>query len=171
MSTTQRTPFTPRIVTLGSGALARATGIRSTDLGYELVELIAGSSPVAYRVTRPALSAPPVEGFDLATAESWPTDEEIVTAIENPPAPAIHVPAEVPMWALRAVMDLNGLTASIDAILAQLPQPDKTIVLRVWEYGNYLRRQSPIIESLRVALGKTVEEVDGYFIQADGMNP
>lgn len=109
---------------------------------------------------------------DLASPEAIAV--EVASLLANPnPAPVVPapVPAEVPMWALRAILDLAGLTAQIDTILAQLPEPDKTIVLRVWEYGNYLRRDSPTIESLRQALGKTPAEVDGYFVAAAALNP
>ena len=81
------------------------------------------------------------------------------------------VPHEVPMWAIRAILDLEGLTPSINTILSQLPEPGKTIVLRVWEYGNYIRRDSPTIAALTVALNKTSAEVDSYFIRADELNP
>jgi hypothetical protein len=84
------------------------------------------------------------------------------------PAP---IPHEVPMWAIRAVLDLAGLTESVDASLAQLPEPAKTIAQRVWEYGNYIRRDSPTIAQLTVALDKTDAEVDDYFRRASTLNP
>lgn len=96
---------------------------------------------------------------------------DIADAIANPPAAPTPVPAEVPMWSIRAILDLAGLTPSIDAILAQLPEPDRTIVNRVWQYGNYIRRDSPTIASLGSALGKTEDEVDAYFIAAAALNP
>lgn len=105
-------------------------------------------------------------------AKGVPSPQAVEDDIANPPpAPPAPVPEQVPMWAIRAILDLEGLTPQINAILAQLPEPDRTIVARVWEYGNYIRRASPTIESLRVALGKTHEQVDGYFRAADGLNP
>jgi hypothetical protein len=105
-------------------------------------------------------------------ANTTPSIENVEADIANPaPAPAVPVPHEVPLWAIRAVLDLEGLTASINSILAQLPEPDRTVVNRVWEYGNYIRRDSPTISQLTVALGKTTEEVDGYFRQAAALNP
>ena len=75
------------------------------------------------------------------------------------------------MWAIRAILDLAGLTSSINSILSQLAEPQRTIVLRVWEYGNYIRRDSPTIASLTAALGKTDAEVDAYFREASALNP
>lgn len=105
-------------------------------------------------------------------ANGEPSAAAVEADIANPPpAPPAPIPHEVPMWAIRAVLDLAGLTAPINAILAQLPEPDRTVVNRVWEYGNYIRRDSPAIVSLTVALGKTAAEVDAYFVAAVALNP
>jgi len=96
---------------------------------------------------------------------------DIAEAIANPPIAATPVPQEVPMWSLRAILDLAGLTASIDAVLANHPEPDRTIITGVWQNGNYIRRNSPTIAGLAVALNKTEAEVNSYFIQAASLNP
>lgn len=104
-------------------------------------------------------------------ANAQPSPEAIETDIASPPAAPAPVPHEVPMWAIRAILDLAGLTSSINSILSQLAEPQRTIVLRVWEYGNYIRRDSPTIASLTAALGKTDAEVDAYFREASALNP
>ena len=81
------------------------------------------------------------------------------------------VPSSVPMWSLRAILDIAGLTPLIDAVLAQYDEPERTIILRAWEYGNYIRRDSPTIAGLAVALNKTQADIDVYFIAASNLNP
>ena len=118
---------------------------------------------------------PVPDGYEAMTREeflAWKSAE--IAAGWAPPAPAPEpepVPAEVPMWALRAVLDLEGLTPSINATLAQLPEPTKTIGSRVWEYGNYMRRDSPMLNQLAAGLGKTSAEVDAYFRTAATLAP
>jgi len=112
------------------------------------------------------------DGRCFYSGAAEPSQADAEDCVANPaPAPAVPVPHEVPLWAIRAVLDLEGLTASINSILAQLPEPGRTVVNRVWEYGNYIRRDSPTVSQLTVALGKTTEEVDGYFRQAAALNP
>ena len=89
----------------------------------------------------------------------------------NPRISTGSVPHEVPMWSIRAILDLAGLTPQINSILNDLAEPQRTIVLRAWEYGNYIRRDSPTIAALTLALNKTSAEVDAYFIEAYKLNP
>jgi len=113
-------------------------------------------------------------GATIYSGAAEPSREDAEDCVANPRTPAsapAPVPAEVPMWAIRAVLDLEGLTPSINVILAQIPEPQKTIVLRVWEYGNYIRRDSPTIAQLTAALGKTDAQVDDYFRLAATFNP
>jgi hypothetical protein len=113
-------------------------------------------------------------GATVYSGDEMPSQEDAEDCIASPrtpPAVPAPVPAEVPMWAIRAVLDLEGLTPAINAILAQIPEPQKTIVLRVWEYGNYIRRDSPTIAQLTAALGKTDAQVNDYFRLAATFNP
>ena len=131
---------------------------------YALVSITTGLVQTFLRPDLPNGYAPP-EGYRLVPDDQLPEGWQ-----REPDAPA-PVPHEVPMWAIRAILDLAGLTPQINAILGQLPEPQRTIVMRVWEYGNYIRRDSPTITALTVALNKTSAEVDAYFIQAAALNP
>jgi hypothetical protein len=151
----------PQIATLSNGNRVRITRADTSDVVYDLLGA-ATAEGEPETVIAPACGVPGGVFADLAA---------VVQRLNNPPAPAIPVPAEVPMWAIRAVLDLAGLTAQITAILQALPEPDRTVVNRVWEYGNFIRRASPVIGQLTAALEKTEAEVDAFFIQAAALNP
>lgn len=81
----------------------------------------------------------------------------------TPPAP---VPLSVPLWAARTILQQNNLLAP--ATSAVNASPD--IALKnVWEYGNFINRNSPAIQSLATALGLTSAQVDEMFIAANDL--
>ena len=81
------------------------------------------------------------------------------------PQPVIN-DEEIPTWRLRAVCELLGLKPQIDAAIAALPDPDKTIAYNAWEYGNTTSRLSPFVLGVQQALGFTNQQVDDIFEQA-----
>lgn len=87
-------------------------------------------------------------------------DEDIVD-----PQPIID-DEEIPTWRLRAVCELLGLKPQIDAAIAALPNPDKTIAYNAWEYGNTTSRLSPFVLGVQQVLGLTDQQVDDIFVQA-----
>lgn len=94
---------------------------------------------------------------------------DVLAAIAAPPLQPC--PDEVPMWALRAVLDLEGLSPQIDAIIAAAPQPERTIADRVWNYGNYIARNSPTLAAIATQLAKSQLDIDGYFRAAVALKP
>jgi hypothetical protein len=171
MNTPTLPPIAGRIVVLSGSEAVRLIRCDADSISFDRGTVATIDGEPVFTCLFPAQGVGPLPGFDPATAEAWPTDADLAAHIANPPAPAIPVPAEVPMWAIRAVLDLQGLTAQITAILHALPEPDRTVVNRVWEYGNFIRRASPVIASLTAALEKTESEVDAFFIQAAALNP
>lgn len=73
---------------------------------------------------------------------------------------------EILTWRLRAVCELLGLKPQIDAAIAALPEPDRTVAYNAWEYGNTTSRLSPFVLGVQQALGLTDQQVDGIFEQA-----
>ena len=73
-------------------------------------------------------------------------------------------PEEIPLWAFRSSLVLAGITeATVDAMLAELPQPARTVASIQWNYGNFIRRDHPLIDQLGGALGLTAEQINGVF--------
>jgi hypothetical protein len=82
---------------------------------------------------------------------------------ENPP-PVKEVPAEIPLWAFRSSLLLNGLEGQVMTLINSLQEPQKSVATIQWEYGNFIVRNHPIIISLSSALGLTSNQVDDIFI-------
>ena len=81
-----------------------------------------------------------------------------------PPPPA--VPLAVPMWAVRTVLQNDGLFNQAQALVEASTD---NALKNVWEYGNFADRNSNAIATLSAALGLTSEQVDQMFIDANGL--
>ena len=82
-----------------------------------------------------------------------------------PPPPAI--PQQVPMWAVRTVLQNDGL---FDQAQALVEASTDNALKNVWEYGNFADRNSNAIATLSAALGLTSEQVDQMFIDANNLS-
>lgn len=81
----------------------------------------------------------------------------------------VSVPQEVPLWAFRTAIRKSGLKESIEALLAALPEPQKTDALEHYEYGNFIVRGHPLISALAFQLGLSEKQVDDIFILASSL--
>jgi len=88
-----------------------------------------------------------------------------VTEPYVPPPPAI--PQQVPMWAVRTVLQNDGL---FDQAQALIEASTDNALKNVWEYGNFADRNSNAIASLAAALDLTSEQVDQMFIDANDLS-
>lgn len=138
-------------------------------VGYRLIEISTGDvvqswggtwaqcpaipNPIALK-NGDIIYAPSVDvdysGFKL---EQWWMDE--------PPPP---VPQQVPMWAVRTVLQDNGLFNQAQALIDVSPD---NALKNIWEYGNFAERTSPAINSLGEALSLTPQQMDEMFQQAN----
>ncbi len=84
------------------------------------------------------------------------------------PIPPI-VPEEVYAWRLRLSTQIAGLKPSIDGLLDQLTEPEKTVAKEAWNAGVTIRRDSPLVGQLAAALGLSSEQVDELFVQANAI--
>lgn len=81
----------------------------------------------------------------------------------------VIVPNEVPTWRLRAVLAIDGKEQDVENALNQLPEPNKTIAKRAWDYGSNTERGSQTVVFIKGVLGLTDQEVDQYFIDAENL--
>lgn len=84
------------------------------------------------------------------------------------PAP-VPVPYEVPTWRLRAVLALDGKETEVQNAIDTLPEPNKTIAQRAWDFGSNTERGSQTVSFIKGVLSLTDAEVDQYFIDADNL--
>ena len=82
-----------------------------------------------------------------------------------PPPPAI--PQQVPMWAVRTVLQNDGL---FDQAQALIEASADNALKNVWEYGNFADRNSTAIATLATALDLTEAQVDQMFIDANNLS-
>ena len=119
--------------------------------------------------------------FDAATQEcvqtGWSITDTTATqtwAVLDKPAPDApvvtvppsDVPDEIPLWAFRAVLTVQGIAPQVDGLIAALPEPQKTVAQVQWEFGNYIVRSHPLIAALGAQLGMTSAQIDDVFRQA-----
>jgi hypothetical protein len=76
------------------------------------------------------------------------------------------IPQEIPLWAFRAILTIEGIHASVETLINNLPEPDKTVANIQWNYGNYIERSHPLINSLGSILGLNKNQIDNIFIEA-----
>lgn len=81
-----------------------------------------------------------------------------------PPPPP--VPQQVPMWAVRTVLQNDGL---FDQAQAAIDASGDNALKNVWEYGNFADRNSPSIATLGQALGLTDAQIDQMFFNANSL--
>jgi hypothetical protein len=78
----------------------------------------------------------------------------------------VPVPQEVPTWALREVCMTRGHTAAIEAALANLSEPQRTIAGNRWNHKPTISRASSLIAAMQAILGWTSAYVDELFVEA-----
>lgn len=83
----------------------------------------------------------------------------------EPPPPA--VPQQVPMWAVRTVLQNDGL---FDQAQGLIEASSDNALKNIWEYGNFADRNSTAINTLATALGLTSAQVDQMFIDAGNID-
>ena len=80
--------------------------------------------------------------------------------------PAPSIPQQVPMWAVRTVLQNDNLFSQAQAAI---DASTDNALKNVWEYGNYADRNSKAIASLAVTLNLTDAQVDQMFIDANNL--
>jgi hypothetical protein len=97
--------------------------------------------------------------------------EEMKAFMEALPVPEkVEEPIIVAAWQLRLYLAEMGLKPQIDAIIDTLVDPlVKLRVQTVWEYGNTINSESPLIKMLAHEMGLSKEEVKEIFKNANNI--
>ena len=118
-------------------------------------------------VTIEFLTLNEANNFILANPE-W-AGVAVIEFQEDIPAPEVIVPFDVPTWRLRAILAINNKEQDVENAIDQLPEPNKTIAKRAWDFGSNTERSSQTVVFIKGTLGLTDEEVDNYFIDAQNL--
>ena len=84
----------------------------------------------------------------------------------NPDKVKSTAPSPVPMWAVRTVLQTNGLFDQAQALIAASTD---NALKNVWEYGNFAVRDSKAIIDLATELGLSSAEIDQLFVEANNL--
>ena len=69
-------------------------------------------------------------------------------------------------WRAKAVLSLAGLLPAVEAALAAMPEPERTVALYAWNGGAPLDRHGSTVLAIATALALTDAQVDAMFAQA-----
>ena len=126
-------------------------------------ELIRTDNPADWMGTTSV--APPE--FDPATAGCfWRGDHWELVPGEVPSDP---VPVVVTMRQARLALLGAGLLAQVNTAVANMPGTEGDAARIEWEYAQEVRRDSPLVAALSVALGLTDETLDNLYKVAAGL--
>lgn len=100
---------------------------------------------------------------DYQTYLKWVEDGNTPNPYVEPPPP---VPQQAPMWAVRTVLQNDGL---FDQAQALITASSDNALKNVWEYGNFADRNSTAINSLGTALGLSSAQIDEMFFKATAL--
>lgn len=126
-------------------------------------ELIRTDNPADWMGTTSV--APPE--FDPAAAGCfWRGDHWELVPGEVPGDP---VPVVVTMRQARLALLGAGLLAQVNTAVANMPGTEGDAARIEWEYAQEVRRDSPLVAALSVALGLTDETLDNLYKVAAGL--
>lgn len=126
-------------------------------------ELIRTDNPADWMGTTSV--APPE--FDPATAGCfWRGDHWELVPGEVPSDP---VPEVVTMRQARLALLGAGLLTQVNTAVANMPGAEGDAARIEWEYAQEVRRDSPLVAALSVALGLTDETLDNLYKVAAGL--
>ena len=101
---------------------------------------------------------------------STPADvlQPLIDGTEMPPRPA-RVPREIPNWRAKVILAWMGLLPTVEAAIAGLPEPDRTVATLAWAGDAKLARRGKTVLGLSAALGLSSEQIDALFIAAEAL--
>jgi hypothetical protein len=90
---------------------------------------------------------------------------EYIVPQEPPPQPGEPVPESVGPAQIRlALLDLYGVTDEmIRGSIEQLPEPNKTRALILYDYSAEFRRSNPFIDAIGTMLGINDEQINDLY--------
>lgn len=89
------------------------------------------------------------------------TEEEIIEARE--------VPEYVPLWCLKAQLDIDGKLQDVEAAIQELDDPIKMKAHYIWEYGNFIHHSSATVDFIGQILQMSKTDIDTLFINCNNI--
>lgn len=110
-----------------------------------------------------------VERFDFTKAqflaEIAPFDFPAPVAPPTP-APVIEKLPDLEPWRFFAVLQLAGYADNLDAFIAAMPEPDKTVARNKLDRTLIFIRDNDLVLAAQAGMGITSEQLDALWLQA-----
>lgn len=115
-------------------------------------------------IMQPGGSYIPADGLPL------PSEEQITAALATAEQTRLraHLPG-ITARQLRLWLHGAGLLEQIPALIAALPEPQRTTAQIEWEFSSDYQRDHPLVTQLGAALGMTSADMDLAWRQAAGL--
>jgi len=104
--------------------------------------------------------------LQLLGSDPTATLQAMIDGSELPPVPP-RIPREIPNWRCKAVLTQMGIIGQVEAIMNNLPEPDRTIAKLAWNGDGKVSRRGKTVLGLSSALGLTDDQVDSMFLAAE----
>jgi hypothetical protein len=97
-----------------------------------------------------------------------PQGQEYTIIEREIPEEITVVPESISQMKLRKQLILSGISISaIDALIQQLPQPNRDLIFTMWEYAVVFDRTNPELNAMAEMLGISQQQLDEIFINAN----
>ena len=97
-----------------------------------------------------------------------PQGKEYTIVQREIPEEIIVVPESISQMKLRKQLILSGISiSSIDALIQQLPQPNRDLIFTMWEYAVVFDRTNTELNAMAEMLGISQQQLDEIFINAN----
>lgn len=105
---------------------------------------------------------------DILGADPAATLQALANGDALPPPPP-RVPPEIANWRAKAMLAQMGMLSTVEATIAELPEPQRTVVSLAWAGDAKLARNGQTVLSLAERIGLSPAQVDAMFIAADAL--
>ena len=141
-------------------------------LSYPLPDIDGGHNRTKPKLTSKQLArVKAIYAADIELYNSIAAPGQILTA-PLPPVEPLPVPEFLANWRVKALLDIQGLTNTVDEAIANLPDNnEKIIISRAWNGNGDVLRNSSTVASFMTILSLTDEQVDDMFRLAATFNP
>ena len=87
--------------------------------------------------------------------------------VESIPTPYVQ---QVANWAFRSQLEIDGLFDQVQYVIDNLIGTEKIIITQQWEYGNFVLRDSLLVNIIMTQLSLTKEQMDQIFANANNLS-
>lgn len=104
-------------------------------------------------------------GLVPGIAETEISDDEFERLTKPPVTYEDLFPTEFLLGMLR----LNITPDQVDAVIASMSEPDRTIASIYWTRSDRFKRANPLVDQIAAAFGKTPEDVNDVWLQQQSL--